>query len=179
MLLSKHGTVNAMTDQTSTEQPNQIIRFDSRGEAKSLALELAQQARREICFFGNNIDSVMFDNAEFIDCISEFARRNQKTSVKFAVHGTQKNVVDGHRLIALAQRLSSSIHIHKTAIQHQDLTEMFMLVDDRAYLYCQNYQRHEGRACFHNPLEVRSLKQKFNDIWNHSTADISTRRLHI
>ncbi|MDH5357941.1 MAG: hypothetical protein OEY48_05250 [Gammaproteobacteria bacterium] len=168
-----------MTDQSSTEQSDQIIRFDSRGEAKSLALQLAQQARREICFFGNSLDPVMFDNTEFIDCISEFARRNQKTSVKFAVHSTQQNVVDGHRLIALAQRLTSAFHIHKTAVQHQDLPEMFLLVDDHAYLHCLNYQRHEGRASFNSPLEVRSMKQKFNDIWNHSTADISTRRLHI
>lgn len=176
---SKHVTVSAMTEQTSTEQPNQIIRFDSRGEAKSLALQLAQQARLEICFFGNSIDSVMFDSAEFVDCISEFARRNQNTRVKFAVHSTQQNVIDGHRLLGLAQRLTSAIHIHKIAVQHQDMTQMFMLVDDRAYLYCLNYLRHEGRASFNSPLEVRSMKQTFDDIWNQSTPDVSTRRLHI
>ena len=168
-----------MADTISTDNSNQLIHFDSREHVRALALELAQQARREICFFGNTIDPVLFDDVSFIDCLSEFSRRHQKTSVKFLVHSSQTNIQNGHRVIPLAQRLTSSIHIRTTAKQHQDLVQMFMLVDTNGYLYCQNYQRYQGRVCFYDPAQVRSLKHTFDDMWNHSSVDSSMRRLHL
>lgn len=168
-----------MTDTFSADNSNQLIRFDSREHVRALALELAQQARREICFFGNAIDPVLFDDASFIDCLSEFARRNDKTSVKFLVHSANANIQNGHRVIPLAQRLTSSIHIRTTAKQHQQLTQMFMLIDNNGYLYCQNYQHYQGRACFNDPAQVRNLKHTFDDMWNHSSTDSSIRRLQL
>ncbi|RKZ87929.1 MAG: hypothetical protein DRQ39_03330 [Gammaproteobacteria bacterium] len=168
-----------MTDSFSTDNSNQVIHFDSREHVRELALELAQQARREICFFGNTIDHVLFDDVSFIDCLSEFARRNNKTAVKFLIHSSQTNIQTGHRIIPLAQRLTSSIDIRTTAKQHQNLVQMFMLVDTNGYLYCQNYQRYQGRACFYDPAQVRSLKHTFDDMWNHSLLDSSMRRLHL
>lgn len=168
-----------MTDQQSTDNTNELIRFDSRVEAAEIALQLIRQAKREICFFGANIDPVLFDQPELIDCISEFARRSDKTSVKFVVHSSQVNVQSGHRFLPLLQRLTSSIHVHTSAKQHQKLSQMFLIVDQSGYLYCQNYQRYIGKASFHDPLEARSLKQTFDDIWDHSTVDVGTRRLHL
>ncbi len=163
----------------STENASELIQFDGRESAQSLALQLAQQARREICFFGQSIDPVLFDNSAMIDCLSEFARRNDKTVIKFVVDNTQNNVANGHRLLPLAQRLTSSIHIHSTAPQHKNENQMFMLVDDSAYLYCPNRQRYSGKACLHDVLTVRNLKQDFTEIWNHSNVDINARQIHI
>lgn len=39
-----------MTDTLSNNDAKQVIHFDSREQAKELALQLVQQARREICF---------------------------------------------------------------------------------------------------------------------------------
>ncbi|PHS70251.1 MAG: hypothetical protein COB23_03825 [Methylophaga sp.] len=161
----------------SSDNSNEIIRFDSRIEAQSLALQLVQQASREICFFGNTLDSALFDNTAFIDAISEFARRNHRTQIHFVVHNTQANIVSGHKLILLAQQLTSAIHIHISAEQHQHLTQMFLLVDNNRYLYCPNHQSYQGRACIHDPLEVRSLKKTFDNLWAQSTTDSSIRRL--
>ncbi|NQZ54071.1 MAG: hypothetical protein HRT93_07445 [Piscirickettsiaceae bacterium] len=168
-----------MNDDHSTEQSNQLIQFDGREQAKSLALQLTQQAQREICFFGNNLDPILFDNIEFVDCISEFARRSDKTTVKFLVHSTQANIQNGHRLLPLIQRLTSSINLHITAKQHQGLTQMFMLVDNIAYFYYPNSLRYQGRACFYDPSDVRDLKKTFSSMWDQSSRDIMTRRLNI
>jgi hypothetical protein len=156
-----------------------IIQFDSRDEARTLALELCQQAQREICFFGNRLDPVLFDNNEFVDALSDFARRSKHTQVKFVVHDTRQNTADGHLLIPLAQRLTSHIHIHKTPEKHQNLTQMFMLVDQNGYLYCPSHTRHRGRTSFDDALEVRRLRKTFDNLWDHSTPDSNIRRLGI
>lgn len=166
-----------MTAEISTN--SELIHIDSREQARSLILRLAQQAKREICFFGGSLDPALFDTVDFVDCISEFARQSDKTSAKFVVHSIQQNIQNDHRLLSLVQRLSSSIHIHTTAKQHQSLTHMFMLIDDDAYLYCQSQQYYQGRACFYDPMEVKTLKQTFSEIWDQSIADTCTRRLYL
>ena len=168
-----------MTDTLSTTDSKQVIQFDSREQATDLALQLVQLARREICFFGANLDAILFDHANTLECLSEFARRNDRTSIKFVIHSSQKNLQESHGLLPLAQRLTSSIHIHTTNQQHHDLNQMFLIVDDNAYLYCKNNEIYTGRACFNDRQEVHALKQTFAEIWNHSVNDINTRRLHI
>ncbi|MFW5450927.1 MAG: hypothetical protein ACKE9I_04955 [Methylophagaceae bacterium] len=162
-----------------TEQSEQLIQFDGRDQAQSLILQLAQQAKRQICFLGNNIDPILFDNTEFVDCISEFARRSDKTIIKLLIHSSQTNIQNGHRLIPLIQRLTSSIQLNITAEQHQDSLNMFMVVDKTSYLYCPSYLRYQGKCCFHDPTEARDLKKTFNDRWDNSMPDTMTRRLNI
>jgi hypothetical protein len=168
-----------MTDTLSTDDAKQVIHFDSREQAKELALQLVQQARREICFFGDNIDPVLFDHADILEILSEFARRSERTTIKFVIHSSKKNLQDSHGFIPLAQRLTSSIHVHTTDQQHHDLKQMFLTIDDDAYLYCKNHEVYTGRACFNDRQEVRTLKQSFSEMWNHSVNDINTRRLNL
>jgi len=168
-----------MTDTLSTNDAKQVIHFDNREQAKELALQLVQQARREICFFGGSIDPILFDHSDILESLSEFARSSERTSIKFVIHSSKKNLQESHGFIPLAQRLSSSIHLHTTDQQHQNLNQMFLTIDDDGYLYCKNYEVYTGRACFNDRQEVRALKQSFSEIWNHSVTDINTRRLSI
>ena len=168
-----------MTSESLTCDSTQLIRFDGQQEFQTLAKQLLAKARRQICFFGSTLDSVLFDNTESLDIISEFARRSDKTSLKIVIHSSQQNVAHGHRLIALAQRLSSSIKIHNTAKQHQDLKQLFLIIDDSSYLFSPYSDRYQGRANYHDLAEVRLLQQTFDSIWELSSPDITLRRLSL
>lgn len=166
-----------MTDVIPTD--SKVMTFDSRDQAATLASELIDTARQEICFFGPVIDPVLFDNDVAISKLSEFARRSQRTRLRILVHDTQRNVIDSHRLLPLAQRLTSHIQIHTTHPKHQAQRSLFMLVDRRAYLYCPNAERYQGRAEIQAAAFARDLQQQFEELWNHSRPDINTRRLHL
>lgn len=156
-----------------------LVAFDSREQAASLALELINSAGREICFFGPQLDPVLFDHDSVIEALSQFARRSDRTQIRFVVFDTRNNIAQSHRLLPLAQRLTSKIKIHIASRKHQSLRQMFMLIDTNAYLYCPNSDRYQGRVATDAAASVRELQQDFNDFWNHSTADINSRRLHI
>lgn len=166
-----------MSSERATE--DNLIRFDSREQAARLALELIQSARREICFFGPQIDPVLFDNHEVIEAISAFSRQSQRTQIRIVVVDTQKNVVNSHQILPLAQRLTSSITIHVADRKHQDLRQQFLLVDGTAYLFCPNAERYRGRVEKHAPAVVKDMQQEFEEIWNLSKPDRNTRRLHL
>lgn len=161
----------------STETDKTSFDISSRESARSLILELIKSARREICFFGGDIDKVLFDTPEAIESISEFARRNSKTTIKFVVDSTQQNTANGHRILALAQRLTTAIHIRNSAIQHKDENFMYLLIDDNAYAYFPSRHQYDGYGDNHDPAKVRTLKKQFEKAWDHSQADSNIRRL--
>lgn len=168
-----------MIENIPTDGNDTLLTFDSREQAAKLALDLINEARLEICFFGPLIDPVLFDNDLAAEKLSEFARRSPRTRIRIVVHDTQKNVVHSHRLLPLAQKLTSSIDIHITGSKHRDLRQQYMLVDGKAYLFCPVAERYQGRAEMHAPAAVKEMQQDFEEIWNHSKPDINTRRLNL
>lgn len=180
MQRNKHVTAStAMSDTPYPQSKSERLRFEGRDEAKALVLEMAQQAKRQICIFGRDIDSILFDNPEFIDCIQNLALQSSRTEIKILVHDTLVNVQRDHRLIPLAQHLTSSIHIHTTAKQHRDSQQTLLLVDDFAYLKCPRATVYDGFACLYDRLEVRQLQKTFDDMWGQSSPDIGIRRLSL
>ncbi len=95
-------------------------------------------------------------------------------------HSNQIIVFDGkHEAAAAALTLTSSISLNILSEKHQRPKNIVILVDDSSYLRCLNNQRYLGQANLHDPLTVRELKQQFEEYWDHSTADVTTRRLHL
>jgi len=168
-----------MTTHPYPQSKSDPIRFEGRDEARELVMKMALQAKRQLCIYGRDIDAILFDRADFITCLSELARRSPRTEIKVLVHDTLSNVQNNHRLIALAQNLSSSVHIHNTAEQHQDCQKTMLLVDDFAYLACPRARVYDGSACLYDRLKVRQLQKEFDEQWQQSTPDVSIRRLHL
>lgn len=166
-----------MSDTIPTE--DSLITFDSRDQAAELTLELIEMAHQEVCFFGPIIDPVLLDNDRVIDKLSEFARRSPRTQIRVVVQDTRKNVVNSHRLLPLAQKLTSSIKIHIASQKHQELLQQFLIIDTKAYLFCPDAERYQGRVEKHAPAVVRDFLQQFEEIWSHSRPDINSRRLHL
>jgi hypothetical protein len=153
------------------------VHFDGREQARDLALSLVQLAKKRICFFGTTLDSVLFNNADCLEAISIFARRTPRAQAQFIVHNTQQALSQGHGLIGLTQKLTSSIQIRVSGQQHRPLTQYFLLIDDRAYLFGQHVTRYYGRVSFDDMSETRQLQQLFDQIWAHGHPDPLTRRL--
>jgi len=168
-----------MTAHPYPQSQSERIHFEGRDEARELVMKMALQAKRQICIYGRDIDATLFDRTDFIACLSELARRSPRTEIKVLVHDTLSNVQNDHRLIPLAQHLSSSVHVHNTAKQHRDFQQTMLLADDFAYLVCPRATIYDGSACLYDRLEVRQLQKKFDEQWEQSTPDVSIRRLHL
>ncbi|MBT3505270.1 MAG: hypothetical protein HN475_05790 [Piscirickettsiaceae bacterium] len=153
------------------------LHFDGREQANELALKLIQQAKSNICFFGSTLDNVLFDHAEVMAGLSAFSRRTPRAQARFIVHDSQQAIAQGHRLIALAQKLTSSIHIRISSEKYKGLKQTFLLIDNAAFLYSQTASRYNDRVCFDDVSESRQLQKLFNTIWEYGSPDPMTRRL--
>lgn len=162
----------------ANKQENLIL-INGRHQAQETALQLLQHAKREICFFGPEIDKILFDNEAAIDLLSQLARKSRFSRVRFAVYSTRRNVSDSHRLLPLAQRLSSILLIHQCDREDQTRQDSFLLVDNIGYLHCHNAVRYTGTAHLNDRSKNRFFQQQFDQLWARSSMDPNSRRLQL
>lgn len=164
---------------TANPTDDTAISFDSREYARQYTIELIESAKQEICFFGPELDSVLFNNQIVIDKLVTFINQSQRCSVRLLVHNTKQATAQKHLLVPLSQRLSSKIQIHIADRQDQKIRHMSLLIDKKAFLYCPNASRYEGVIDFDAARQVSNRKKEFDDMWARSEFDLNTRRLQL
>ncbi len=155
------------------------IEFTTAEENRQLALSMANQAKHEILIASYDFDSRVYSNQAFVDALSAFVRTHRNAHVDIMVWHPMLAVKQGHRLIELAQRLSSSIKIHEPDKVHAEFIESYMVVDGTAYFRRPLADRSEGIGSLHTPLIARDLKEQFHAMWERSTPSSEFRRLRI
>lgn len=155
------------------------IELHSAEEIREVALALARQATREIYIATHDLDAQLFSTETFIDALSAFARSHRMAQVHVLVWNSNHAVKNGHRLIPLAQRLTSSVRVHNPSTEFADVIEAFMVVDGIGYFRRPLADRYDGIASFKAPLIARDLRKQFLQMWERSTPDPQLRRLRI
>ena len=167
-----------LTDRTLGED-REILELSTGEENRQVALALAGQARRRILILSRDLDHTLFDNEAFQQAASDLARRSPQAHVHILVHDAQRAIKNGHRLVDLAQRLSSRVEIRRTAEEFVRSNEAFLVVDESGYLRRPVADRYEASASFCAPKEVRELAKFFTEVWQQSHAEPQLRRLHL
>ena len=160
---------------------NEEIAIDTAGENRDAVIALADQARFSLKLFTRDLDARVFDNAEFERCIFDLARTHRNADIRIIVTDSTKAINQGHSLIRLAQRLTSSVLIHKPAREHSGELSTFMIVDDIGMLHRPRTTSNSYDAVvnYKAPVRAGELNDYFNEIWERSTPDSRIRRLYI
>lgn len=158
---------------------NDLISFDSRLDNREIATSLITQASLQIRILTPDLENAIYDNADIIRSMSQLASKNRHTIIKVLVNDSTQAVNTGHRLIELARRFSSSIHLHKTPQDMNAYESAFIIIDDSGYLYKHAGTSHLGQACFNDKAKVRELIKTFDEAWAISKPDTELRQLHI
>lgn len=85
----------------------------------------------------------------------------------------------GRPLWDLARRLTSAVTVHRLADEDAQLSEAWLTVDRRGYLYRPQAERLSGQASLDQPPRARELDQRFEALWLASEPDPDLRRLSL
>ncbi|HEU4663137.1 MAG TPA: GNAT family N-acetyltransferase [Dokdonella sp.] len=153
---------------------------EDRDQALAAIGELLADARHELAIYTRDLDAALFDVAASLDAIKRVALSGRHAQVRILVQDPRKAVADGHRLIALAQRLPSAIAI-RSPVEEQDLQypAAFLLNDRRGYLFRPLGNRLEGEGSTYAPGRHAQLASLFEQIWERSTPSEDLRVLAI
>lgn len=148
-------------------------------ENREAALAIARLARRQLAIFSRELEPQVYDTPEFIDAVKQLALSGSRTTIRILLIDSQRATKEGHRLVELARRLSSSFEIRKPHRDYLDITETFMIADEKGLLYRKLATRWEGIVDPNDPLQAREKLKLFDQIWQRSVDDIETRQLRI
>lgn len=139
------------------------------------ATALAAQASREICILSPDLDHRVFDDRDLVDALSALARRSRQSRVRILVSNYRPMIQRGHRLLALARRLPSSILLQQLD-EHPDWKGETLVIKDRSGVLYKPADA--DKAAFCEP-DSRARTERhlelFNELWRHSAPHIEFR----
>lgn len=160
-------------------EQGEALQLTTSEEHRQAALAMAKQAQRSVLIFSRNLDPAVFDTAELEEALAQLARRSEHTFIHILIQDSDKAIKSGHRLVNLAQRLSSKIEIRKPIEEYKHINSAFVVVDETAYIKRNVADRYDADASFSDRLTARDLTLFFKEVWQRSQQDTQLRRIHI
>jgi predicted GNAT family N-acyltransferase len=160
-------------------EPRALVATD-RDEAIAAIADLLADAKYEIAIYSRDLDPVLLDLPAIIEAIKRVALSGRRARVRILVQEPKKPLADGHRLVALAQRLPSLIELRTPQDEHdRQYASAFLINDRRGYLFRTLASRHEGEGSTYAPGRHAQLREYFDQVWERSVPSEELRQLAI
>ena len=155
------------------------FRVERAEDLRAMILALAQQGRRTLDLVTRHLDPPLLDREDFVDAVKAIALGSKYAEIRILLLDPGPVVSRGHRLIQLAQRLSSFVQLRVPSPEHKEFNEAWLVVDKRAYAHRRFSDRFEATVNFNDPRLASQLGNRFDEIWQRATPDPNLRRLHL
>jgi hypothetical protein len=151
----------------------------TRDENRAGSLALVRQARHSLRIISRELDGPLYANAPFVDAVSAIARRGRDSTARILITNSDLIIHQGHLLIELARRLSSTIQIRQLGEQDRDFNQAFLVADGTGVLHRPQSELYDGTLNFNDPGQAKVLLERFEELWEQSAPDPELRRLHV
>ena len=157
-----------------------VLVAEDRDQAVAAIADLLADTRHELAIYTRDLDPALLDVPPILDAIKRIALSGRRARVRILVQEPRKPLADGHRLIALAQRLPSLIEF-RTPQEETDrqYASAFLINDRRGYLFRVLASRNEGEGSTYAPGRHAQLRDYFDQVWERSVPSEELRPLAI
>ena len=152
-----------------------LQRFTSAEEAQAHALALLQQSRNSLCLYTPDLEPWLYNHSSVQDACTRFLLASPKNRLRILVRDVSRPVKQGHRLLNLAQRISSNLHIRRLNPDHPSEDIAYLLADARGLLLRAHPEDYAGYALYNDPGRVRLQQAQFDQAWDISVLDPDLR----
>lgn len=173
-------TLDALPGPARLAPESSDVAVDSLAQAHELGLQIIKDSRRNLWLYSRDLDQKLYGTPEMVEAFKRFAIDSRGGELRILVHDATTPLRDGHPLVALLQRLSSSIRVRVPEVE-QDLQYpgAFLLGDRGGYLYRPLGSRYEGTANLRAPARQRQLRDYFDQVWERSLPAVELRQIHL
>ena len=158
---------------------SELVEVDTSEACRLAALSLVRQAARRVDILSRNLDPAMYDTSEFSEAVSRLVINSRRARVRILLRQVEPVVKHGHRLVALAQRLSSFIELRVPSGEFDDYNPAFLMVDDAGVIYRTLPARFEATVSFSDRRMAQELGRQFDEMWQTATPDMNLQRSYL
>jgi len=174
-----HYTRPSDFERFALKKDAQAVDIDTSEACRLAAVSMARQAARSIEIVSRQLDPQMYDDDDFCQAVSRLVTGSKRARVRVLLRQIEPVVKGGHRLINLAQRLSSFIELRVPAPEYDDYNGAFLIVDGAGIIERKLSDRFEATVNFNDPRTAQELSRHFEEMWQTATPDMNLRRSHL
>ena len=152
---------------------------ETREQAEAAMLAVIQGARRELSIYSRDLDSELLDIEPTLEALKALAIAGRGARIRVLVQAPSVAAQDGHRLIALGQRLSSVIEFRTPVEEDRQYAGAFVVNDVFGYFFRSLGGRHDGEIASRAPGRGGQLQQYFDAVWERAELCEDLRQLNL
>jgi predicted GNAT family N-acyltransferase len=139
------------------------------GDTAAARLQLLRDARHRLAIYLPLLGNDVYASVEELAELRRIAISGRSAQIRILLHDPAGALRNDHRLIALAQRLSSAIQI-RMPVEEADLgyASSYLLNDVGGYLFLPDAGRAQGRAARRDRASQAPLQQHFDEVWERA-----------
>lgn len=153
----------------------ELQRFHRPEQTQAHALALLQQARISLSLYSPDLEAWLYSHSSVQDACTQFLLASPKNRLRILVRDVGRPVRQGHRLLNLAKRITSNLHIRRINPDHPSDESAYLLADDRGLLLREQPEQYAGYALYNDPGRVRQRQVQFDQAWDSSLSDPDLR----
>ena len=154
------------------------LRLESADEITQSVLQQTVNTLQTIKIFSHDLEKDIYNNDAFRTALLKLAQGNRHARVQILVNDISTALHEGHKLIGLAQQISSVLTIKDTPMDYQGLNVSFILFDKDGFIFKPD--RSINMAIQSNcKSRANKLTDFFNTAREYAEQNPHTRRLSI
>lgn len=161
----EHPSPAHTADTSGTLQP-----FESREDARRHTLAMFAQAQHSLRLYSPDLEPWLYNQSDIVQAATSFLLAHPRNHLRILLADPTLAIRQGHRLLTLARRLTSSIQIRTLNPDYPAQTSAFLVVDERCLLIRPEPERIAGYALYQNPGRARALRHQFDTAWERSLS---------
>lgn len=154
-----------MSDEGPTTETKAHHPLSGLVDCQKALIKLCGDTQKDLDIFSHRLDSALYDQAQLEQVLSELARAHRFAQIRLLVTDTQPLIEYGHRLVRLAIRLPSKIHVRKVTEAPETKAAGFCLGDTQKLVYLASENDYQGFFDTQAGPQVQSLRETFNRAW--------------
>ncbi len=154
-------------------------RFDNIDEAHDRLLDLVGDLSRSVRIYTPDLEPLLLDNENLISRLVDLSRGNRHARIQILCQNTSFAVQRGHRLLRLAQTLTSAMQIRVPPVEYAEDSVAFVVGDMNQVFFRTNTSTYQGIYNADCKVRAQKLDDLFTLIWEQSQTDPETQNLHI
>jgi predicted GNAT family N-acyltransferase len=162
-------SLTTSVENDSSQRDVGALPVGSRSETAAARLQLLGETRHRLSIYMPLLGNDSYASAEELTELRRIAISGRGAQIRILLHDPAAALRNDHRLVALAQRLSSAIQI-RMPVEESDLAYIsaYLLNDAGGYLFLPEADRPQGRAALHDRANQAPLLQHFDEVWERA-----------
>jgi hypothetical protein len=121
--------------------------------------------------------STAYNSPQRNESLRRFLLASRRNTLRIVVHDPAHLDRSCPRLLALLRQFGHAISIHETHPAAKSVYDPFAVADDRSFVRRFHFEEMRGLSGVNDPIGARSLIERFEEIWEASSAAVGPTTL--